>query len=59
MFSLKAKSGTRFLPPAKGSQEKRKRCSSVFWLTWQGKVLKCHEMAQLGQKETFPFRKGH
>lgn len=58
MFSLKAKSGTRSLPPAKGSQVKRERFSSVFWLMWQGKDLKCHEMAQLGQNETFPCKSG-
>lgn len=58
LFSLKAKSGKKALPHAKGSQGKRERCSSIFWLLWQGKDLKCHKMARLGQNWTFPCKPG-
>lgn len=58
MFGLKAKSDTRTLPAAKGSQVKKERCSSVFRLVWPGKDLKCCKTAQLGQNETFLCKAG-
>ena len=53
MFWLKAKCGTRALPPEKNSWVKRESCSSGPCPMWQGKDLKWCEMPQLCQRETF------